>query len=287
MVIIRSAAVSLLAFALADSANALSAPIGRRSNVIAPPQARAPPPPPPPTPQADGNVMAPPYGAVAMNSQMEATEGRIPGSYKQAQGGNWWDQAGNPGTYQSINTSSGNFLTYTEAEAQRRFSQPINNNIAPEPSRIPGSYNQQATGNWWDRAGTFKTHQSINTSSGTFTTYTEANREPVSFNQNYNHGPNGDWWDRAGNPGSHGSINTSAGFETYTDAQERRRNLEPAIVGTNRDPEPVREAGSYNQQGTSSWWDRPGSFNSYDSIRGSSGTFQTHTDMIRERTKYS
>lgn len=220
---------------------------------------------------------------------------RVAGSYNQQATGNWWDRAGSVETHDSIQAKgegTGAFSTYTEA-SMGPYTPKVN---GPEPARVAGSYNQQATGNWWDRAGSVETHDSIQAKggkgTGVFATYTEANMgeckpqvsgpEPARVAGSYNQQATGNWWDRAGSVQTHGSIpGTGTGaFSTYTEAS--MGDYAPKNDG----PEPTRMAGSYNQQATGNWWDRRGPIQTHDSIPGTgAGAFSTYTDMVREQNQ--
>ena len=167
------------------------------------------------------------------------------------------------------------FAPWTEAAAPAgREMPPPYGNVAPIPDRVAGAYNQQATGNWWDRRQEINSHSDINTSAG-FPTYTDMNKGPAVPEYERR---TGKWWDRPGDVNTHGDINTSAGFNTYTDT-----NKGPAIPKDDG-PNPMRVAGAYNQQATGNWWDRRQEINSHDDIKTSAG-FPTYTDIMRERSQ--
>merc|ERR1712176_1429715 len=146
---------------------------------------------------------------------------------------------------------TGVFSTYTEAN-MGPYTPKVN---GPEPTRVAGDYNQQATGNWWDRAAPVETHDSIQAKggkgTGVFSTYTEANMggytpkvngpEPARMAGGYNQQATGNWWDRAGPIQTHDSIpGTGTGaFSTYTEANAG--DYTPKNAG----PEPARMAGGY------------------------------------------
>mmetsp|Transcript_21168 Transcript_21168/g.31983 ORF Transcript_21168/g.31983 Transcript_21168/m.31983 type:complete len:221 (-) Transcript_21168:188-850(-) len=217
---VRSSILLLAAFGLVQNADAFSAPIPQASvkvDATAEKAVEAPP--------AEERGMPPPYGAVS--PVVEATEGRMPGTHNQPPGNKWWEPAGMYGTHASIKTSTGTFQTYTDA-----MKNPYNPKISgPNPSRVPGAYNQQATGNWWDRPAQVQTHDSIKTSNG-FQVYSDALRgegkakidgpEPERISGAYNQQATGNWWDRRQEINSHNDINTSAGFPTYTDIMRER-----------------------------------------------------------------
>jgi len=259
---VRSSILLLAAFGLVQNADAFSAPIPQASvkvDATAEKAVEAPP--------AEERGMPPPYGAVS--PVVEATEGRMPGTHNQPPGNKWWEPAGMYGTHASIKTSTGTFQTYTDA-----MKNPYNPKISgPNPSRVPGAYNQQATGNWWDRP--------VKTDAGTFQTYTDVMKNPYNPKISgpnpsrvpgaYNQQATGNWWDRP--------VKTDAGtFQTYTDVMKNPYN--PKISG----PNPSRVPGAYNQQATGNWWDRPAQVQTHDSIKTSNG-FQVYSDALRGEGK--
>mmetsp|Transcript_21167 Transcript_21167/g.31981 ORF Transcript_21167/g.31981 Transcript_21167/m.31981 type:complete len:268 (-) Transcript_21167:188-991(-) len=266
---VRSSILLLAAFGLVQNADAFSAPIPQASvkvDATAEKAVEAPP--------AEERGMPPPYGAVS--PVVEATEGRMPGTHNQPPGNKWWEPAGMYGTHASIKTSTGTFQTYTDA-----MKNPYNPKISgPNPSRVPGAYNQQATGNWWDRP--------VKTDAGTFQTYTDVMKNDYNPKINgpnpprvagaYNQQATGNWWDRPAQVQTHDSIKTSNGFQVYSDAL--RGEGKAKIDG----PEPERISGAYNQQATGNWWDRRQEINSHNDINTSAG-FPTYTDIMRERSQ--
>jgi len=274
--------ILFLALGLVQNADAFSAPVPQQAGVTtgAPPAAEAveeveaPP--------AAEREMPPPYGAVS--PVVQAVEGRIPGTHNQAPGNKWWEPAGMYGTHSSIKTSSGIFQTYTDA--MKNDYNPKTD--GPSPPRVAGAYNQQATGNWWDRAAQVQTHSSIQTSNG-FQVYSDSLRGPDKAKDDgpnpprvagaYNQQSYGNWWDRPGQINTHESIKTSNGFQVYSDSMKG--------PGKAKDdgPEPARISGAYNQQATGNWWDRPGKILTHDTIQGSSGTFQVYSDVLRESSQ--
>eukprot|EP00548_Thalassiothrix_antarctica_P009782 CAMPEP_0194159076 /NCGR_PEP_ID=MMETSP0152-20130528/77627_1 /TAXON_ID=1049557 /ORGANISM="Thalassiothrix antarctica, Strain L6-D1" /LENGTH=222 /DNA_ID=CAMNT_0038868595 /DNA_START=129 /DNA_END=797 /DNA_ORIENTATION=- len=214
-----------------------------------------------PMPPPHGTVVEAPHGAVVEAPHGAVVEGRIPGSHGQMAGDSWHDRAGNPGHHTTINTSHGTFSTYTDACKEPRM--PLRED--PAPTRVAGGYNQQATGSWWDRAGQVQSHDTIDTSAGTFNSYTEA-CAPASKSSNQQDSAGG-WWDRAGQVQSHNTIDTTAGtFNSYTEAC-------------------APDSKSSNQQDSAGgWWDRAGAVQSHDTIDTSAG-FRTHTDISRENRR--
>lgn len=192
----------------------------------APPQERGNMPPP-------DRAMPPPRGAVE------------PGTYDRPAGSNWWDRAGNPGSHAAITTSSGTFSTFTDTCKEPNF--PMRE--GPEPARIAGGYNQQATGSWWDRAGAIRSHESIGTSAGTFNSFTEScTRGPEASQPS-----TGNWWDSPGPIRSHNTIDTSAGtFRSQTESYARGPGASQPSAGN--------------------WWDSPGPIRSHNSIDTTAGT---------------
>jgi len=183
--------------------------------------------------------------------------------------GKWWDAPGDINCHGDINVSAG-FTTYTDTQ-QGPHKPKID---GPNPVRVSGAYNQQATGNWWDRRQEINSHSDINTSAG-FPTYTDMNKGPAIPETERR---SGKWWDAPGDVRSHSDIRTSAGFPTYTDTQQGPHK--PKIDG----PNPVRVSGAYNQQATGNWWDRRQEINSHSDIKTSNG-FPTYTDVMREQSQ--
>mmetsp|Transcript_21125 Transcript_21125/g.31305 ORF Transcript_21125/g.31305 Transcript_21125/m.31305 type:complete len:282 (-) Transcript_21125:183-1028(-) len=275
--------ILLIALGLVQNADAFSAPVDPKVAV----QTGA-----PPAPEAVVVEEAPParesiptpYGkARPLN---DAIEGRYPGSHNQVAGGKWWEPAGMYGTHSSIKTSSGTFSTYTDA-MKNQYNPKID---GPNPPRVAGAYNQQATGNWWDRAAPVQTHNTIKTSNG-FQVYSDSLKtsdgkpkidgpNPPRVAGAYNQQASGNWWDRAAQVQTHNTIQTSNGFQVYSDSLKTND-------GKAKDdgPEPSRISGAYNQQATGNWWDRPGKILTHDTIQGSSGTFQVYSDVLREQSQ--
>jgi len=273
---------ALLLLVLVNNVDGLAIPGPQVATPVArttapPQQTRTPPP-----PVAADRPMPLPFGAVAEEAEVQATEGRIAGTHNQLAGNNWWDRAGQIQTYESITRSTGAFSTYTESQ------------MAPhtpkidgfEPRRVAGEHNQQATGNWWDRPGQVRSHGDIKGSTGAFATYTESQKAPHSPKNDgfeprrvageHNQQATGNWWDRPGQVRSHGEIKGSTGaFATYTESQKAPHS--PKNDGF----EPRRVAGEYNQQATGNWWDRPGQVRSHEDIKGSTGAFTTYTESQR------
>jgi len=272
---VRSSILLLAAFGVVQNADAFSAPIPQASVKVDAPAAEeaveAPP------AAVEEREMPPPYGAVS-SPVVEATEGRMPGTHNQPPGKKWWEPAGMYGTHASIKTSTGTFQTYTDA-MKNDYNPKIS---GPNPSRVPGAYNQQATGNWWDRP--------VKTDAGMFQTYTDVMKKdynpkingpnPARVAGAYNQQATGNWWDRPAQVQTHESIKTSNGFQVYSDSL-RGDDGKAKIDG----PEPTRISGAYNQQATGNWWDRAGKIQTHETITGSSGNFQVYSDMMREQSQ--